>query len=158
MSPLPPPSIPRTRWWWPGTQRLAVGQPAMLDGEEPLPGELEVVPLHVDRPALVTHDVDAMVDVSDQLLGGGTVVTGRLERHVGHALDGHMEGRIGGGAAVRGTQAADGGDGAVQLVAGQYAVLDQVERLAGHPFMVDGHRGQAVGGGPIPGDMHHLGP
>ena len=37
------------------------GQPAVLDLVEPLAGELEVVPLHVDRPALVADDVDAVL-------------------------------------------------------------------------------------------------
>jgi hypothetical protein len=32
----------------------------MLDLAEALAGELEVVPLHVDRPALVAEDVDAV--------------------------------------------------------------------------------------------------
>src|SRR5580698_4187599 len=35
------------------------GQLSTFDAVEALPGELEVVALHVDRPALVAHDVDA---------------------------------------------------------------------------------------------------
>src|ERR1039457_6010165 len=35
------------------------GKPAVLDLVKPLAGELEVVPLHVDGPALVAEDVDA---------------------------------------------------------------------------------------------------
>ena len=45
------------------------GQLPALNPVEPLPGELEVVALHVDRPALVAHDVDAAVDPGDQVLG-----------------------------------------------------------------------------------------
>ena len=40
------------------------GQPAALDPVEPLAGELEVVALHVDRPALVADDVDAALDAA----------------------------------------------------------------------------------------------
>ena len=46
------------------------GQLAALDLEEPLPGELEVVPLHVDGPALVAQDVDAVFHLADQVRGG----------------------------------------------------------------------------------------
>src|SRR6476660_1504060 len=47
---------------------LAVG-----DLVEPLPGELEVVPLHVYRPGLVADDVDPVLDPADQLRGGRAV-------------------------------------------------------------------------------------
>ena len=76
------------------------GQPAVLDPEEALAGELEVVALHVDRPALVAHDEDAPVHPGDQLLGGRAVTGSRLQRDVGHALDGDVQGRVGEGAAV----------------------------------------------------------
>ena len=75
------------------------GQPAVLDPEEPLPGELEVVALHVDRPALVADDVDAAVDPGDELLGRGPA-GGRLQRHVGHPLHRHVAGGVGERAAV----------------------------------------------------------
>src|SRR5690349_6309671 len=38
----------------------------VADAIEPLPSELVVVPLHVDRPGLVTDDVNAVVDTSDK--------------------------------------------------------------------------------------------
>src|SRR3954467_956321 len=41
----------------------------VLDPVELLPGELEVEALHVDRPGPITQDVDAPLDVADQLLG-----------------------------------------------------------------------------------------
>src|SRR5690606_10344721 len=44
------------------------GEPAVLDEIEALAGELEVVPLHVDRPALVADDVDAALHPGDQLV------------------------------------------------------------------------------------------
>ena len=42
---------------------------AAADAEEALAGELEVVALHVDRPALVPDDVDAVVHPGDQVGG-----------------------------------------------------------------------------------------
>ena len=62
------------------------GEAAVLDPVEPLAGELEVVPLHVDAPGLVAEDLDASVDAGDQLLGTRAVAR-RLQRHVGHPLD-----------------------------------------------------------------------
>ena len=44
-------------------------EPAAADLVEALAGELEVVALHVDRPALVADDVDAALDAGDELLG-----------------------------------------------------------------------------------------
>src|SRR5690606_25898997 len=41
------------------------GELAVADCEEALTGELEVVTLHVDGPALVTDDVDAVLDSAD---------------------------------------------------------------------------------------------
>ena len=41
---------------------------AGADPEEPLAGELEVVALHVDRPGLVSHDVEAVLHPGDQRL------------------------------------------------------------------------------------------
>src|SRR5258708_28558055 len=52
------------------------GQPAAGDTEEPLAGELELVPLHVDRPALVADDVNPVLHASDQL-GGALTAAGR---------------------------------------------------------------------------------
>src|ERR671916_1417384 len=61
------------------------GEPAALDPVEPLAGELEVVALHVDRPALVADDVDAALHAGDDVGGGGAVGC-RLKRDVGHPL------------------------------------------------------------------------
>src|SRR5579859_8064568 len=55
--------------------QLAV-EPPVPDPEEALAGELEVVPLHVDRPALVAQDVDAVLDAGDEV-GGGRAAGGR---------------------------------------------------------------------------------
>src|ERR1039457_1274519 len=53
-----------------------VGDVAQLAAEvsradlvEPLAGELEVVALHVDRPALVADDIDATLDTRDEFFG-----------------------------------------------------------------------------------------
>src|SRR3954468_12053954 len=51
-------------------------EPAVANLVEPLASELEVVTLHVDRPALVTDDVDAATDAADQLIGGRPVRRG----------------------------------------------------------------------------------
>src|SRR3954470_10044375 len=40
---------------------------------EALPGELEVVTLHVDRPALVADDVDPALHAADELVSRGAV-------------------------------------------------------------------------------------
>ena len=53
--------------------QLAV-QAAIGDLVEPLPGELEVVPLHVDGPALVALDVDPVGHAGDQLVGTRSVL------------------------------------------------------------------------------------
>src|SRR5215472_6626582 len=58
--------------------QLAV-QPPIGDLVEALAGELEVVPLHVDRPALVAGDEDPVLDTRDQLLGGRAAVRGPQE-------------------------------------------------------------------------------
>ncbi|MGA8760165.1 MAG: hypothetical protein WB611_28365, partial [Stellaceae bacterium] len=42
-------------------------QPSPLNPEEPLPGELEVVALHIDGPALVAQDVEAVLDAGDEV-------------------------------------------------------------------------------------------
>src|SRR5271156_5227961 len=52
------------------------GQLPALNAVEALPGELEVVALHVDRPALGAHDVDATVDAGDEVLGARAVGPG----------------------------------------------------------------------------------
>src|SRR5919202_2451266 len=70
------------------------GQLAALDPVEPLAGELEVVALHVDRPALVPDDEDAAVDAGDDLLGRRPVGRG-LQRDVRHPLDLHVAGGVG---------------------------------------------------------------
>src|ERR1700691_4679944 len=67
---------------------LAV-EAAVPDPVEPLARELEVVPLHVDRPRLVAEDVDAVLDAGDQLVGRRAVL-GRLQGDVGHPLQRHV--------------------------------------------------------------------
>jgi len=49
----------------------------MLDLVEALAGELEVVPLHVDRPAFVAEDVDPVLppDVRSSLPGAANEVS-----------------------------------------------------------------------------------
>src|SRR5690606_6088646 len=123
------------------------------DPVEPLPGELEVVPLHVDRPAPVADDVDAVLHAGDQALG---VRAGRVggQRHVGHPLDRHVAGGVGERAAVGGAQPPGGGDPAVPLVAGEHPVPDQVEGGRGHALVVEADGGQPVLGGAVPGDVH----
>src|SRR4051812_45926018 len=74
-------------------------EPALADLVKALPGELEVVALHVDRPALVADDVNAPVNRRDQLVQT-RAPRRRLQRDVGHALDGHVARRIGEGTAV----------------------------------------------------------
>ena len=129
------------------------GQPAVLDLEEPLPGELEVVALHVDRPALVADDVDAAVDPRDELLGR-RAVGGRLQRHVGHPLHRHVPGRVGERAAVGAAEVLQPRHRPVQLVADQHAVLDDVPLLPGHALVVPADGGQAVLRRPVTGDVH----
>src|SRR3712207_613736 len=82
-------------------RRRLVGHVAQLTGELPaldpveaLAGELEVVALHVDRPALVADHVDAALDPGDDVGGRGTV-GGRLQRDVGHSLQRSEERRVG---------------------------------------------------------------
>src|SRR3569833_4222747 len=103
-------------------------EPSLLDPVEALAGELEVVALHVDRPALVADDVDAAVDTGDQLLGGGAVRRG-LERDVRHALQRHAGGGVGERAAVRALPPGEVRDAPVGLVAAEPPVADAVPAL-----------------------------
>src|SRR4051794_1011242 len=132
------------------------GEPAALDPVEPLAGELEVVALHVDRPALVADDEDAAIDPGDDLLGGGAARC-RLQGHVGHPLHRHVAGGVGEGAAVGPGHAAQPRHVPVDLVADQDAVLDEVPLLAGDALVVPAHRRQAVRGGAVAGDVHQRG-
>ncbi len=68
-----------------------------------------------------------------------------------------MERRVGEGAAVGRPRPADGSDGPVELVPGQNAVVYKVEGLSRYALVVDGHGGQPVRSGPVPGDVHDLG-
>ena len=65
-----------------------------------------------------------------------------------------MQRRVGEGAAVRAPKIHVGGDGAVELIADQHAVADQVERLRRHALAVDGHGGQAVLDGAVTRHVH----
>ena len=116
----------------------------MLDAVEALPGELEVVALHVDGPALVADDVDAAVDPGDELLGAWPVRAGVGQRHVGHALNRHVHRRVRERAAVGALEAHGGRDGAVELVSDQDAVAHEVEGLGRHALAVDADGGQSV--------------
>src|SRR5918911_827935 len=111
------------------------GEPAALDAVEALAGELEVVALHVDRPALVADDIDAALDAGDDLLGRRAVGR-RLQRDVGHPLHRHVRRRVGERAAVGAGQPAQPRHVPVDLVADQHAVADEVPLLAGDALVV----------------------
>src|SRR5918998_798069 len=132
------------------------GEPAALDPVEALAGELEVVALHVDRPALVADDVDAALDAGDDLGGGGAVGC-RLQRDVGHPLHRRVLRRVGEGTAVGPGHAAHPRGVPVDLVADQHAVPDDVPLLAGDALVVPADRRQPVRGGAVAGDVHDLG-
>jgi hypothetical protein len=139
-----------------GVPQLAV-EPAVPDPEEPLAGELEVVPLHVDRPGLVADDVDAVVHPGDEL-AGVRAVGGRFQRHVGHPLQRHVAGGVGERAAVGAAEVLELGHPPVQLVADEHAAGDQAPGLARHALVVIADRGQAVRDRPVAGDVHHVRP
>ena len=69
-----------------------------------------------------------------------------------------MQWRVGEGTPVGRPEPAVRGDRPIQLVADEDPPADQVEGLAGHPLVVDGHGGQPVRRGAVPGDVHDLGP
>ena len=121
---------------------------------EALPGELEVAPLHVDGPALVPDDVDTVVDATDELLGGRTLGAGVGQGHVGHALDRHVQRRVGVRAAVGAVEAHASGDGTVELVPDEDTVAYEVEGLGLDALPVDGDRGQPVLDRPIARHLH----
>src|SRR5918997_1280270 len=129
------------------------GEPAALDPVEALAGELEVVALHVDRPALVADDVDAALDAGDDLRGGGAVLR-RLQRDVGHPLHRRVLWGVGEGTAVGAVHAAQPGRVPVDLVADQHAVAHDVPPLAGDALVVPPDGGQPVRRGAVPGDVH----
>ena len=131
-------------------------EPPVLDPEEPLTGELEVVPLHVDAPRPVPDHVDPAVDTTDQILGGQPARI-RPQRHVGHALHRHVGGGVGVGAPVGPLEAGEPRDPPVQLVPHQPAVLHQVPGLARDALVVVADRRQPVLGGAVAGDVHQLG-
>ena len=74
----------------------------------------------------------------------GPRVARMRQRHVGHALNGHVHRRVGERAAVGAVEAHGGGDGAVELVADQRPLAHQVERLSLHALVVDADRRQPV--------------
>src|ERR687893_1163711 len=129
------------------------GQLPALDPVEALAGELEVVALHVDRPALVADDVDAALDAGDDLRGGGAVLR-RLQRDVGHPLHRRVLWGVGKGTAVGAVHAAQPGRVPVDLVADQHAVAHDVPPLAGDALVVPPDGGQPVRRGAVPGDVH----
>src|SRR6478735_10618852 len=129
------------------------GQPAAADPVEPLPGELEVVPLHVDRPRLVADHVDAVLHPGDQVLRGAAGRVG-LQADVGHSLDGDVRGRVGVRAPVRARQTQPARERAVQLIADQDAAPDQIPGLPGDPVVVESDGGQPVRHHPVAGDVH----
>ena len=132
------------------------GEHAVLDPEEALAGELEVVALHVDRPGLVADDVDAALDARDEVVGGD-VLPGGLQRDVGHPLDRHVVRGVGERAAVGAGEAEAGGEGAVELVADEHAVADEVPLGGGDAVVVEADGGEAVVDRAVAGDVHEVG-
>src|SRR6185437_2312039 len=128
-------------------------QPAVPDPEEPLPGELEVVALHVDRPRLVAEDVDAVLDPRDQVVRRRPV-RGGLQGHVGHPLQRHVAGGVGERAPVGPAEALELRHPAVQLVADEHAVLDQVPGLPGDALVVEADGGEAMDRRAVADDVH----
>ena len=92
----------------------------------------------------------------DQLVGGRPAGR-RLQRHVGHALQGHVAGRVGEGAPVGAAEPLPGRHAPVELVADEDAVADQVPGLGCDPLVVQADRGQAVLDRSVPGDVHDRG-
>ena len=122
---------------------------------EALPGELEVVALHVDRPALVAHDVDAPVDAGDQLLGARAVGPGVRQRHVGHALyraraSASRRRRTRWSARSPSRPRWSGRAGSRRAIPSRTRSND----WAATPSLVDAHRGQAVLHRAVAGDVH----
>ena len=135
------------------------GQLAVGDLVEPLAGELEVEALHVDAPRPVADDVEPVLDLADQLLGAGAVLGG-LQRDVGHPLDRDVPRGVGERAAVGAASVELGlhvAHRAVELVADQDAVPDDVPALGLHALVVVPDRGQAVLDGAVAGDVHDVG-
>ncbi len=132
--------------------QLAV-EAAVPDPEEPLPGELEVVPLHVDRPGLVAEDVDAGLDAGDQVVGR-RAAGGRAERHVGHPLQRHVAGGVGERAPVGPAEALELRHPPVELVADEDAAGDEVPGLPGDALVVVADGREAVHRGAVTDDVH----
>ena len=88
------------------------------------------------------------------VFGARAVVARVRQRHVGHALNGHVQRRVGERAPVGALEAHGGGDGAVELVADQRPVAHEIERLGADALAVDAHGGQPVRHGAIPGHVH----
>ncbi|CAB4919919.1 unannotated protein [freshwater metagenome] len=76
------------------------------------------------------------------------------QAHVRHPLNRGVLGGVGVGAPIAAGQAELPGHGAVELVADEHAVADEVPLLGGHPFVVPACGGEAELGCPVAGHVH----
>ena len=130
-------------------------QPALVDLVELLSSELEVVALHIYRPGLVADDVDAVVDIGDQLAGTRTVGRG-LQRHVRHPLHRDVSRGVPECAPVRALEALLRRHLTVQLVSDQSAARDDVEPLLSNSLIVVADGGEAMVHKSISRHVHHI--
>src|SRR6202521_5282611 len=115
---------------------------AVLDLVELLPAELEIVALLVDAPAAVADDQDAVVDPADEVLEARRLRV-RLQRHVGHALDGKRRGAVRIGAAVGSRFPDQRRLPDRHLVVAEHPVLDDRKTLVAlHAVVVIGDAGE----------------
>src|ERR1019366_661735 len=113
---------------------------AVADLPADLAAELEVVALVVDRPAPVGLHVDGVIDAAEHLVKR---LLARPQAHVRHADERHARPAVGAHGAV-GARLADGRRGLARShVAGKQPVADDIGRLRGHAFIVEGKRAEA---------------
>ena len=138
---------------------------AAFDLVEDLAAELRVVALLVDRERAVADDRDAAIGRGDEVVPSEILVA-RQQRHVRHALELHGGPRLRVRAAVRARRLAEllvvpvepGRLFARRLIVDEDAVLDDVERLGLHAFVVPSARRQRSDLRAIAANVHQLGP
>ena len=109
---------------------------AILDFEEALPSELKVVPLHIDGPRLIAHDVNTAFHASNEI-GSCDVRCTRLKGHIGHALNRCVQRTVCVRTPIGAFESNASCRTPVNLIAGQNAIFDEDIVLRRIAFVID---------------------
>src|ERR1051326_6483549 len=111
---------------------------SIADFPSDLTAELEVVPLVIDRPALVGLHVDGVAGAKNFV----ETLPARLEADVGHANERNARPAVGAHGAVRALLADRGRSFTRRHIANEKAVADDICRLRGNAFIVESESAQ----------------